>query len=79
MQTSSIRRLVGLALLMALAVPQPAHAYIGPGAGAGAIAVTVAVLLGIVLLLAGFVWYPIKRRLKGRKQGSARQDTGARE
>lgn len=41
-------------------------AYIGPGAGLGAIAVTIALVLGAVLLLAGLVWYPAKRALKGR-------------
>ena len=41
-------------------------AYIGPGAGLGAVVVTIAVLLGAALLLIGLVWYPVKRRLKGR-------------
>jgi len=35
--------------------------YIGPGIGAGAIAAALGLLAGIVLLFAGFVWYPIKR------------------
>jgi hypothetical protein len=51
--------------LLALAVT-PAHAYIGPGAGLGAIAVTLALLLGAVLLVVGFLWYPLKRMLRGR-------------
>lgn len=41
-------------------------AYIGPGAGLGALIVTIALLLGAVLLLAGLVWYPLKRRRKDR-------------
>jgi hypothetical protein len=45
----------------------PAAAYIGPGAGLSAIG-TVAALLGtIVLLIVGFVWYPLKRFLRKRK------------
>lgn len=57
-----------LMLVAALAlVPMSAQAYVGPGAGLGAIAVTVAVLLGVVLLFVGFLWYPLKRMLRGRK------------
>lgn len=53
-------------LVLALC-PFPAQAYVGPGAGLGAIAVTIAVLLGLVLLVVGFVWYPLKRMLRRRK------------
>lgn len=48
-------------------IAAPAQAYVGPGAGAGAIMASVAVLLGIVLLFVGFLWFPIKRALKSRK------------
>lgn len=46
-------------------------AYIGPGAGIGALVVTIALLLGAVLLLAGLVWYPLKRLRKGRTANAA--------
>ena len=55
-------------LLLASFLPLTAHAYIGPGAGLGAIVVTVAVVLGVLLLLVGFLWYPLKRVLSGRKK-----------
>lgn len=58
--------LLALAITFLL-VPMPAYAYIGPGAGLGAFAVTVAVVLGALLLLVGFVWYPLKRLIKSRK------------
>jgi hypothetical protein len=45
----------------------PAHAYIGPGVGLGAIALTIALILGILLLLVGFLWYPLKRLLRRGK------------
>jgi len=48
----------------------PANAYIGPGAGLGGIALTIALVLGIVLLLVGFLWYPLKRLLRGRKRAT---------
>lgn len=52
-------------------LPDVALAYIGPGAGLGAIALTAALFLGVLLLLVGLVWYPIKRALKRRKSASA--------
>jgi len=57
-------------LVLGWVVPFPAQAYIGPGAGLGAIAVTVALLLGVLLLLVGLVWYPLKRFMKGRKRAA---------
>ncbi|NDR58914.1 hypothetical protein FPS10_21225 [Pseudoruegeria sp. M32A2M] len=53
----------------------PALAYIGPGAGLGAIVITGALIVGVVLLVVGFLWYPLKRMLKGKKQ--ADQGAGA--
>lgn len=42
-------------------------AYIGPGAGLGAILFMVALALGVLLLVLGLVWYPLKRVLKNRR------------
>ena len=53
-------------MLWLLAMPLPAHAYIGPGAGLSALGSLVALVGGFFLLLAGFVWYPIKRTLRSR-------------
>lgn len=39
----------------------PVVAYIGPGAGLGAILLAIALGLGVLLLLVGLVWYPLKR------------------
>ena len=61
------------AVLLAL-MPNSALAYIGPGAGLGAIAVTIAVGFGILLLLVGVVWYPLKRLLRRRKVESEAKD-----
>lgn len=46
----------------------PAFAYIGPGGGLGALGLLVALVLGLVLLLVGFVWFPLKRALKNRRK-----------
>ena len=50
-----------------LLLPAVAHAYIGPGAGLGAIGTAIAVIFAILLLLVGFVWYPLKRFFRSRK------------
>lgn len=56
----------------------PAEAYIGPGAGLGAVALLVALVAGVVLLLAGLVWYPLKIFLaKRRDSRGAAGDKGS--
>lgn len=60
-----------IAVAMALiAIPHMAHAYIGPGAGLTAIGSVLAFLGVIFLLVAGFLWYPVKRFLKRRRAGA---------
>lgn len=61
----------------ALLIASPAFAYIGPGAGLGALG-TLATLIGaVVLLVVGFVWYPVKRMLRGRKKADAVEEADA--
>ena len=59
------------ALWLAVSVPGTALAYIGPGAGLTAIGSVLAFLGVIVLLIAGFVWYPVKRFIRGRRRRGA--------
>ena len=47
-----------------------AQAYVGPGAGLSAIGTIVAFVVAIVLMIVGFIWYPIKRLIKGKKDAS---------
>lgn len=57
--------------LLAAAVfllPAISFGYVGPGAGLSAIGTVLALIGGIFLAIAGFVWYPIKRLLKKRRQ-----------
>ena len=57
-----------LAVLFAsIATAHPALAYIGPGAGLSAIGTAVAVIGAILLLIVGFVWYPVRRMLRNRR------------
>ena len=56
-----------LPALLLIAAATPAAAYIGPGAGLGAIGTVIAVIGAVLLMIVGFVWYPVKRLLKRRK------------
>lgn len=60
-------------VIFLMLAPASAFAYIGPGAGVGAIATFLAVALGILLILVGFVWYPLKRILKKQRQTKAKE------
>jgi len=67
-------RAMTLSLSLALAgylvlVPRAAEAYIGPGAGLAAIGTVIALVGAVLLAIAGFVWYPIKR-LRARWKNS---------
>ena len=52
----------GLLLMACLALqPGLAHAYVGPGLGVGAVAAVLGSVFGVLMLLVGVVWYPLKR------------------
>ena len=65
--SGSSGRLAALAGALAL-LPAVAEAYVGPGAGLTAIGTVVALVAAVLLALVGFVWYPIKRLLRGRSR-----------
>lgn len=59
--------LFGAAFLL---YPPFALAYIGPGLGSGAIVAVLGTLAGLLMLVIGVIWYPIKRlirRFKSKK------------
>ena len=43
-------------------------AYLGPGLGAGVLLVVIGVVMLIAITLFTFLWFPIKRLLRKRKQ-----------
>ena len=49
------------AFALSIAQAAPALAYVGPGAGLSALGSVFAFLGVIVLMIAGFFWYPLKR------------------
>ena len=68
-----LTKFIGVASLAYLALPVAnAFAYIGPGAGLSALGSLLSLVSAIGLAIVGFVWYPVKRLLRGRKsKGSA--------
>ncbi len=64
-------------LLVSLLAPAPAWAYIGPGLGAGAVAAVLAVLGSILLAILSVIYYPIKRLVKKRRNGSRPGEQGS--
>ena len=50
--------------LAVLMLPLQAYAYVGPGLGAGMVAAVLGVAAGLLMLIVGIVWYPIKRVIK---------------
>jgi membrane-bound ClpP family serine protease len=56
-----------LCLVATLFVQSTAYAYIGPGVGLTAVGTFVALVIIIVIAIAGFLWFPIKRIIKNRQ------------
>lgn len=59
----------GLLAAALLASAGPALAYAGPGAGLTMIGSLLALVTAVLTGIYGFIWYPVKRLLKRRKQG----------
>ena len=55
-----------LTVLIVAAMADPAFAYMGPGAGLSFIGSLVALVTAVFAGIFGFIWFPIKRMLKGR-------------
>ncbi len=63
-------------LLPLAAIPGEALAYVGPGAGLSAIGAALALVGAILLGIIGFLWYPIKRLMKRKKDGEEVSEAG---
>lgn len=55
----------------------PAYAYIGPGLGAGIVATVLGVVGAIFLMLAGVVYFPIKRAFKRIKEKNESKESAS--
>lgn len=67
-------RLMLCFLILVFAVVDPALAYIGPGMGLGFIGSLFGMIAAVFIAIFGFVWYPIKRMMKGRRSAKATDD-----
>jgi len=56
--------LVFLSAIWLLTYSTVASAYIGPGLGAGAVTVVLGIVSGLLMLLVGIVWYPLKKLIR---------------
>lgn len=65
---------VYLATAAVALVSAPAGAYVGPGAGISALGAVVSFLAAVLLLIVGFVWYPVKRLLRRRRKAVSLSD-----
>lgn len=53
--------------LVVVFFPQLAFAYVGPGTGLSAIGALLALVVGSIVAILGFLWYPIKRLFSRKK------------
>ncbi len=60
--------IIVIAFGLLLLFPDPAHAYIGPGGGISALGALLALVAAVALAFIGFLWYPIKRLLRRRRE-----------
>lgn len=62
-----INKKILLISIIFLSVTNNSYAYIGPGVGLGFIITTISILFGLLAMLFGLVWFPIKRYLNKKK------------
>ena len=75
---SRFKKLLGPVLLgsFVLLLPDMANAYVGPGAGLSAIGSFLSLIFAFFVAILGFIWYPIKRLIKGRQSAVLEEDAG---
>lgn len=65
-----MKRSQWLTLFLGLSNTSAVLAYIGPGAGISALGTALVFVLVIILLLVGFLWYPVKKLMSKNKHGT---------
>ena len=61
--TSAIAQCV-LTTLLLVVTARSAYAYVGPGVAVGVVATVFGVIGGLLMLLFGAIWYPLKKLLQ---------------
>ena len=64
------RGFLTLVVLIVFFACGPVFGYTGPGAGLTAIGAFLAIVVGLLLAILGFLWYPIKRLVRGLRNRS---------
>ena len=54
--------------LLFLTLSFEANAYIGPGMGGGLIAAFIGIIVAIITLIFGIIWFPLKRFFNKKKE-----------
>jgi len=67
-----VRICIFMLSLVSIFYTAPALAYVGPGAGLTVIGSILAIFAAIFLAIAGFVWYPIRRMIRKRKNNGSK-------
>jgi hypothetical protein len=57
-----------LVVMVVCLAPSAAWAYVGPGASLSVMGAALALVASLFLMIAGFVWYPIKRLIGLRRR-----------
>jgi hypothetical protein len=56
-----------ISLFVLILIPFHSYAYIGPGMTGGFLAATFGIIIGLVSLIIGIIYFPIKRFIKRKK------------
>jgi hypothetical protein len=56
-----------ISLLILILLPFHSYAYIGPGMTGGFLVATIGIIIGLVSLIIGIIYFPIKRFIKRKK------------
>ncbi len=78
MSVTNLKTAALAAITLALfTAASPAHAYMGAGAGLSAIGSVLSFIGVVLLMIVGFVWYPVKRLLRRKRASAVVEDNGA--
>lgn len=66
-----------ITLISLICYPFGAYAYVGPGAGLTAIGTILSLIAAFFLAIVGFIWYPVRRIIRRRKQSNAQESDDA--
>jgi len=64
---------LAMVLVLILGQPATALAYVGPGAGLSIIGSLLSFFAAIIVGIFGFLWFPVRRLLRKRKQARERK------